>query len=369
MSKDEPSTTHSSDAQSRLHLPGRTKKPARVLVADDSETVRILLDEILRSEGYEVLLAGNGTEALAIIEEQQPECIICDLIMPDITGYEICERVKSHESTRRIPFVVITGLKDIQDKIPAIEAGADDFLTKPFNHLEVLARVRSLIRFKRLNDELENANNVVFALARAIEVKDSYTEGHGERVAFLANSLANYVGLDEITVDAVTKGGILHDVGKIGCPDKILNKPGPLTQDEFRVIMKHPVQGWEMCRHLKSIQHCLPCIRWHHEKLDGTGYPDGLGEDDIPMEVRIMSICDIYDALSSKRSYKNAFPAETCFRILLEEASRGWWDQELVKAFVEMMREKGYDKAHVELPKITISQLANIPMIDPKPND
>lgn len=329
-----------------------------MLVVDDAPTGRELLKEVLLSEGYEVVLAGDGKEALAIVREDPPDCILCDLVMPGLDGYEVCKRIKSDDHTRLIPFIVVTGLGDLDDKITAIDAGADDYLTKPFNDIEVLARVRSLVRFKRLNDDLENASNVVFALARAIEAKDSYTEGHGERVSTLATSLAEWVELGPESVDAVKKGGVLHDIGKIGCPDAILNKPGPLTPDEFKVICNHPEHGWQICRHLKSLQHVLPTIRWHHEKLDGTGYPDGLGENDIPIEVRIMSIADIYDALSTARSYKPAFPPETCFRILTEEAGRGWWDKELVKAFVDMMRSKGLDRKSARIPRMSIEEAA-----------
>jgi putative two-component system response regulator len=333
----------------------------RVLVVDDSERIRILLSAVLDNEGYRVEQAGDGDEALSMVAENPPDCILCDVMMPPgINGYEICRRLKNNEETRLIPIIMITGLNDFEHKIQGIDAGADDFVTKPFNNLEIVSRVRSLIRFKRLNDELENASNVVFALARAIEAKDHYTEGHGERVSTLATSLALYIGLDQKSVDVVRKGGILHDVGKIGCPDAILNKPGPLTPDEFKIILRHPEHGWEICRHLKSLQHVLPCIRWHHEKLDGTGYPDGLGEDDIPKTVRIMSISDVYDALSTARSYKPAFPPKTCFRILLEEANRGWWDKELVRAFVEMMRESGYDKVGSQLPTLKTDELLGL---------
>lgn len=337
------------------------EQPPVVLIVDDTASGREILREVLATEGYRIITAGEGAEALARIEEEPPDCILCDLVMPGMDGYELCQQVKGHERTRLIPFIVVTGLGDLEDKINAIDAGADDFVTKPFNELEIMARVRSLIRFKRLNEAMEDASNVVFALARAIEAKDHYTEGHGERVATLATGLAEYIALDPRATDAVRKGGILHDCGKIGCPDAILNKPGPLTPDEFKIICRHPQQGWEICRHLKSLQHALPCIRWHHEKLDGTGYPDGLGENDIPVEVRIMSIADVYDALSTARSYKPAFPPETCFRILSEEANRGWWDKELVKAFVEMIRERGYDRPNIEIPRYNVRRVLETP--------
>ncbi|MBI3722394.1 response regulator [bacterium] len=313
---------------------------ARVLVVEDNGRSLQLLRDLLTQEGYEVSTAADGEEALARIGEKKPDCVLCDLVMPKMDGYEVVRRMKGLEETRLIPIIVVTGLADLSHKLTAIEAGADDFLTKPYNVLEVTARVRSLVRMKRLNDALESASNVVFALARAIEAKDNYTQGHGERVAEYAVLLALHVGLPRNEIDAVRKGGVLHDVGKIGCPDAILNKPGPLTADEFEIVKRHPTHGWDICQHLKSVADALPCIRWHHEKLDGSGYPDALGGNEIPLPVRIMSIADVYDALATARAYKPAFAPETCFRILREESERGWWDKDLVKAFTEMMEEK-----------------------------
>jgi putative two-component system response regulator len=314
------------------------ERAIRVLVVEDNGRSQQLLRDLLMHEGYDVATASDGEEALARIGEQRPDCLLCDLVMPKMDGYEVVRRLKSAEETRLIPVIVITGLADLSHKLTAIEAGADDFLTKPFNALEVTARVRSLVKMKRLNDALESASNVVFALARAIEAKDNYTQGHGERVAVYAVQLAEHVGCPPPEVEQVRKGGILHDVGKIGCPDAILNKPGPLTPEEFEVVKRHPMHGWDICRHLKSVADALPCIRWHHEKLDGSGYPDGLGANEIPRAVRIMSIADVYDALATARAYKPAFDDETCFRILNDEADRGWWDKELVCAFCEMRR-------------------------------
>ena len=331
--------------------------PPRILVVEDNGRSQKLLRELLVSEGYDVVVASDGEEALKLVREQPPDCLLCDLMMPKVDGYEVCRRLKGAEETRLIPIIVITGLADLSHKITAIEAGADDFLTKPFNHLEVTARVRSLVRMKRLNDALENASNVVFALARAIEAKDNYTEGHGERVAVYGASLAAHVKAPARDIESVRKGGVLHDVGKIGCPDLILNKPGPLTPAEFAQIKRHPVTGWEVCRHLKSVQDALPCIRWHHEKLDGSGYPDGLNADVIPRPVRIIAIADVYDALATARAYKPAFAPDTCFRILVEESDRGWWDKELVNAFIDMMRSKGFDRARPRTGMIKKSEI------------
>lgn len=323
-----------------------SESPTTILVVEDDNNGRQLLKEMLDSEGYVVLIANDGEEALALIEQQAPDCVLCDLVLPKIDGFELCRRLKATPATALIPIVVVTGLADLQHKLDALEAGADDFLTKPLNHLEVVARVRSLVRMRRLTVELESAQNVIFALATAIEQKDNYTEGHGERVAIFARSLAEHIGLSKVEIQGVHVGGILHDVGKIGCPDAILNKPGPLTPDEFEIIKRHPLHGWEICRHLRSLGECtLGCVRNHHERLDGTGYPDGLGGNAIPITTRIMSIADVFDALATARAYKPAFPTDTCFKILREEAQRGWWDGELVEAFVDMMCERELDKA------------------------
>lgn len=326
----------------------RGDSPPKILVVEDDSNGRALLKEMLGSEGYRVELAQDGEEALELVAADAPDLLLCDLVLPKIDGFEVCRRLKADEATRLLPIVVITGLADLQHKLDALEAGADDFLTKPLNNLEVAARVRSLIRMRRLTQELESAQNVIFALATAIEQKDDYTEGHGERVAIFARNLAEHIGLSPIEIQGVHVGGILHDVGKIGCPDAILNKPGPLTPDEFEIIKRHPVHGWEICRHLRSLGDCaLCCIRNHHERLDGTGYPDGLNGGAIPITTRIMSIADVFDALATARAYKPAFPTETCFKILREEAQRGWWDGDLVESFVEMINERELDQARV----------------------
>ena len=317
----------------------------KILVVDDDASCRDLLKNLLTAEGYTVVEATDGEQAIGMVRESPPDCLVCDVVLPTVDGYEVCRQLKADEATRLIPVVIVTGLGDLKHKLDALEAGADDFLAKPINQTEVAARVRNLVRMRRMTQELENAQNVVFALATAIEQKDNYTEGHGERVAIFARSLAQHVGMTEIEINAVHTGGILHDVGKIGCPDAILNKPGPLTPDEFEIIKRHPMHGWEICRHLKSLGPCsLGCIRNHHERLDGSGYPDALGVDDIPRTVRIMSIADVFDALATARAYKPAFPTKTCFKILTEEAERGWWDKELVDAFVDMMKLKGLDQ-------------------------
>lgn len=340
--------------------PGDSKP--KVLVIEDDEAGRKLLSDLLKREGYEPVPTSDGEEALASIEASPPDCIISELVLPRTDGFELCRRLRSREATQLIPVIIVTKHTDPQNRVAALDAGADDFFTKPFNTAEVAARVRSLLRNRKITRALEDAQNVVFALATAIEHKDDYTEGHGERVAVYARSLAEYAGLSPAEVHAVNTGGILHDVGKIGCPDAILNKPGPLTPEEFEIIKRHPIKGFEICRHLRSMPHVsLCCIRNHHEKLDGSGYPDGLADGQIPRAVRIMSITDVFDALATARAYKPAFPTDTCFRILREESERGWWDGDLVEKFIAMMRERELDEP---------TNRAKIkPILPPKPDD
>jgi putative two-component system response regulator len=340
--------------------PGDSKP--KVLLIEDDEASRKLLSDLLRREGYEPVPASDGDEALASIEASPPDCIISELVLPRMDGFELCRRLRLRDATQLVPVIIITKATDPQNKVDALDAGADDFFTKPIATAEVAARVRSLLRNRRITRALEDAQNVVFALATAIEHKDDYTEGHGERVAVYARSLAEYAGLSPAEVHAVNTGGILHDVGKIGCPDAILNKPGPLTPEEFEIIKRHPIKGFEICRHLRSMPHVsLCCIRNHHEKLDGSGYPDGLSDGQIPRAVRIMSITDVFDALATARAYKPAFPTDTCFRILREESERGWWDGDLVEKFIAMMRERELDEP---------TNRAKIkPILPPKPDD
>jgi putative two-component system response regulator len=299
------------------------------------------LSGLLRQLACEEQRIGSGADVLPWALAHGPVCVVCDFTLPGMDGLEVCQLLKAEPATRLIPVVVLCDEADMGRRLDLLRAGADAVFTRPLPEDELGARLSSLIRARRVTRELENAQNVVFALATAMEQKDSYTEGHGERVGMFSRSLAEHLGLSEEEVGAVQTGGLLHDVGKIGCPDRILNKPGPLTPDEFEVIKRHPVAGWEICRHLRSLGSAtLHCIRNHHERLDGSGYPDSLNADLIPITTRITTICDVFDALATARAYKPAFPVETCYKILREESERGWWDKELVAAFIDMMNER-----------------------------
>ena len=263
-----------------------------------------------------------------------------DIDMPRMNGIEVCRSIKNDPETRLIPVIMLTGFGDLENKIEALQAGADEFLNKPYNSLELFTRIKSLLRMKYFNEQLDNAEDVLFSMARAIEAKDVYTQGHVERVSNLAVELGAYLGLGEEEQDSLRKGGILHDIGKIGVPDNILNKNGPLTVEERMVIRMHPEQGARICEKLKSIRGAIPIIRHHHEKMDGSGYPDHLTGNEIPLLARILTIVDIYDALTTTRSYRKCLPHEMAMELLWEETNKGWWDKEIVAQFAKMLSEK-----------------------------
>lgn len=311
-----------------------------LLVEDDPQAVGIL-EPLLISKGFSVSVARDGAEGLEKVQLVSPDILLLDIHMPRMDGLEVCRRIKANPATRLTPVVMLTAMSDLERKIQALDAGADDFINKPYNAVELLTRIRSLLRVKYLNEQLDNAEDVLFSMARAIEAKDAYTQGHVERVSGLGVRLGEHLGLPETDIDALRKGGILHDIGKIGVPDRILNKAGPLTSEERIIIRMHPAQGAKICEKLKSIRGAIPVIRHHHERMDGTGYPDHLAGDEIPFVARIMTIVDIYDALTTTRSYRKSLPPEVALEILWEEANKGWWDKQILKEFNDMMRANG----------------------------
>jgi putative two-component system response regulator len=285
--------------------------PETILIADDHESSLWGLEGLLSAEGFAVVTASDGEAAMTEFRRGQPDLLLLDVQMPRMSGFEVCRRIKGHAETRLIPVILITGLSATQDRLVGIEAGADDFLTKPVDREQLLARVRSLLRQKAYTDELERAEAVLFALARSIEGKDPYTEGHCERLADMSARLGEFIGLEAPQITALRRAGVVHDIGKVAVPDHILLKPGPLTKKEREFVQRHPVVGEGICSPLKSFQLVLPIIRHHHEKMDGTGYPDGLKGRAIPVTARVLQIVDVFDALSTARPYKKAMqPAE-----------------------------------------------------------
>ena len=310
----------------------------KVLVVDDEPRNIKLLDALLRPLNYEVLKASNGEEALSIVKKVDLDLILLDIMMPGMDGYEVCRRLKGNEATRMIPVIMVTALDDIDAKVKAIESGADDFLTKPPNKTELLARTRSLIKLKMLNSNLASIENVLFSLANTVEAKDAYTQGHVERVSNMAVSLGKKLGMTGRELEALRVGGTLHDIGKIAVPGAVLNKPGPLDPEEWEIMKSHPDEGCKICLPLmKNLGPALEVIRHHHEKLDGSGYPDGLKGDEISMAARIMGVVDIYDALITDRSYRKGMSKEKAFEILREEAEVGKLDKEVVEVLIKSL--------------------------------
>jgi putative two-component system response regulator len=319
-------------------LSGRRKQS--ILVVDDHRLNAELLRELLATRGYEAAIVSSAADAEEHIRSDPPDLILLDVVMPGKTGYELCHELKDDPATRLIPIVMITGLDAHEDRLRAIETGADDFLTKPIRAEELFARVKSLLKLKEFTDELETAESVLCTLGLSVEARDPYTEGHCERLARDASELGRYLGFDDDCVIALRRGGYLHDLGKIAVPDEILKKGSNLTAEEWEIMKQHPVVGERICRPLKSLRLELPIIRHHHEHSDGSGYPDGLRGGDIPLLPRVLQVVDIYDALRTARPYKPALAHEQAAFTMREEAKAGLWDEELVDEFFHMLDKR-----------------------------
>src|SRR2546425_7640764 len=314
-----------------------------ILVADDNATNRELLEELLASQGFTVVTASDGAAALQKLSNTQIDLVLLDVMMPHLNGFEVCERIKINPETYLIPVIMVTALSDKQDRIEGIKSGADDFLTRPVDRTELLARVRSLLKLKLRTDELERAESVLFTLARSIEGKDPYTHGHCERLAEYSARLGEQLNLPEEQLVALRRAGVVHDVGKIAIPDAILLKPASLTPEEWTIIREHSVIGERICAPLKSFRFVLPIIRHHHEKLDGSGYPDGLRGEAIPVTARVLQIVDVYDALTTDRPYKRAFSITDALQTMKQEVNKGWWDPHIFDQFEQLVRSGAAD--------------------------
>jgi len=308
-----------------------------ILIVDDQPSDRVLLEDVLQAQGFATATAEDGEIALDRFAALQPDLVLLDAMMPRLTGYDVCRALKGDPRSRLVPVVLVTSMTDTQDRIKAMQAGADDILGKPVDRAELLARVRSLLHVKAYTDELERAEAVLCALALSIEAKDPYTEGHCERLSKYSVELGRRIGLDAEQLTALNRGGIVHDIGKVAVPDAILLKPGKLTAEEMNIVREHPVAGERICAPLKSFRSVLPIIRHHHEKMDGTGYPDGLKGDEIPVTARVMQMVDVFDALTTLRPYKRAFTLPEALDVMAEEVKRGWWDAEIFREFEKMV--------------------------------
>jgi len=321
-----------------------------ILILDHAEINRRLLRSMLKTERYRILEARHPSEALALISSEPVDLVILDLVLTGMSGPEFCRALKSDRRSQLIPILMLTSVLGAENEVEGIESGADEYLLKPVHPAVLRSRVRAMVRHKLAINSLEEAESILFALAQAIEQRDAYTAGHCERLAGYSVAIGMALGLPRTQLLALHRGGFLHDIGKISIPDAILHKPGPLTAEEWALVKRHPIKGEEICSEMKSLRPVLPIIRSHHERWDGSGYPDGLRGNQIPLVARILQISDIYDALTTARPYKPALPPEEALGILTEEAKRGWRDPELVAVFGELHRAGVIDKSRSTFP-------------------
>ena len=313
------------------------KQQPRVLVVDDNRDNLIAMRELLRSRGYSACTVESAEEAERQIHRHAPDVVLLDVMLPGKSGYELCQELKSNPATRLIPVIIITGLSDRESRLRGINAGADDFLNKPTFPEELFARVNSLVKLKQFTDELDHAGAVLCSLGLSVESRDPYTEGHCERLSRYASELGQYLGLDEESIVALKRGGFLHDLGKVAIPDDVLKKDSGLTAAEREIMQQHPVIGERICKPLKSLRRVLPIIRHHHEHWDGSGYPDGLAGEEIPLLARVLQVVDVYDALRTARPYKPAMSHQAAIRVMQQKADCGTLDPHIVPAFVSMV--------------------------------
>ena len=314
------------------------KRVPSILVVDDIAANRELLLAHLEQLGYDVREARDGIEALEAVDELEPDLILLDVDMPRLDGIAVCERLKAHHLRRLIPIVILTASNDKATRLRGIAAGADDYLSKPFDAQELLIRTRVLLRERELNARLDATEDVLFALARAVEARDRYTIHHAERVGRVAQEIGRLLGIDENDETSLYQGGVLHDLGKIAVADAILLKPGRLTDEEMAAMRVHSVEGERICLSLRSVAQYLPIIRHHHERVDGTGYPDHLRGADIPLGARIVAGADAWDAMTSDRPYRAGMPRDQA----MDELQRGsgtQWDADVVGALAHLVSD------------------------------
>jgi putative two-component system response regulator len=321
-----------------MHMRPRRAPRTRVLCVDDNHLNRELIATVVTDADMHIMLAGNGREAVEILEREAVDVVLLDLVMPVQDGNSTLKILRSDPRHEFLPVIVLTSHRNSQMRQEAIVAGADDFINYPLNRLELVTRIHSLLRIKEYHSDLEQTQNVICALALALEAKDRYTRGHSQRVGDLARTFALHVGLAPGVAERIRIAGLLHDIGKIAVPETLLNKNGPLTRDEFMRVIDHPVIGEEMVRPLTTLSSVLKLIRHHHERYDGRGYPDGLRGDAIPYEVRLLSIVDAYDALTSHRAYRpSPLTHDAAMATLRREAAGGKWDPQMVDQFALML--------------------------------
>lgn len=311
----------------------------RVLLTDDDPDLRAVLERTLANAGAEVRTVEDGARALSTAWSWDADTILLDASMPGMDGFEVCRRLKADPATRLVPVLMITGFDTADDRRRVLEAGADGIIPKPFVREELLRRVGSAARMKQATDRLERNDETLVVMARTVEGKDPDTLGHLERLSDYSARLAARIGMNETEVLALRLSALLHDIGKVALPEAILRKASTLDEEERAMMRAHPVEGERLCSGVPNFSGVLPIIRHHHEKLDGSGYPDGLMGSAIPAAARVLQVVDVYDALTTARRYRRAESPEGALRIMEQEVDKGWWDPTIFSAFRDLVRE------------------------------
>lgn len=314
---------------------------ATLLVVDDNAAIRELLRDELTALGYRVVTAASAESALAMLSSIIPDLILTDVHMGAMSGIEFCAQLKQDPRFELTPIILVTGVADLDARVAGLAAGADDFFAKPFDFIEVRTRVAALLRVKSVLVQLERAEGVITTLGLTIEARDPYTGGHCQRLARYAVGLGDALGAGDTTLKALQLGGYLHDLGKIAVADAVLLKPGPLDAGERRTVETHPAVGADLVRGLRTMDGVREIIRHHHERWDGSGYPDGLAGEAIPYGARVMAVVDVYDALRTARPYKTPLSHDKAVTILRREADAGAWDPRIVETFIEILPSLG----------------------------
>jgi putative two-component system response regulator len=312
----------------------------RVLVADRDETEGALLAELLINAGFAVDLTRDASSVLAALSSRAPDVLLVDVDLPGQSGFEVCRRVRQNAATRLLPIILMAAPEKFDHRVEGLEAGADDVLSKPVDTRELLARARSLLRMKQYTDDLDSASAILTTLASMIEGRDGNTAGHCSRMAHYATALGRALGISDSEQQILYRGAFLHDVGMLAISDFVLRKPGALDEHEFQLVKAHTILGDELCANLRSLQAVRPIVRWHHERLDGSGYPDGLLGDQIPLSAQIVGVVDVYEAITNERPYQRKRTSEEAIDTLREEVTRGWRRADLVDAFASVMRQR-----------------------------
>ena len=321
-----------------LSLDGISERPT-ILVVEDEPHIREVLSGLLGALGYRLLMAASAEQALDALNVVSPDLVLTDVHLGAMSGIDLCARLKADPRYELMPVVILTAVGDLEARVAGLAAGADDFFTKPVEFVELRTRLAALLRVKMLLGQLERAEAVITTLALTIEARDPYTLGHCDRLSRYAVALGEALGLDHEMLRALRLGGYLHDLGKIAVPDGILLKPGPLDPVEQERIRAHPGAGSDLVLGLRSMELVRPIMRHHHEKWDGSGYPDGLKGAAIPLGARIISVVDVFDALHTERPYKAALPRAEAVSLLIRETDAGYWDPKVVETFLEILRQ------------------------------